>query len=143
MHKQQCSKPILMSHRARSRRPTLGAQLLLKESDFERFQRSEERHLHRRIEYRPDMAQVSPLVDRRGNGSRLDHYLSEIVLSARADIGFWFRQSLCKNVFWPLNLPKSCHPIGKSRASLGEKMQLGLLLRSIARRWRVKEFQLG
>jgi hypothetical protein len=70
-----------MSHRARSRRPTLGAQLLFKEPEFERPQRSEERRRHRRIEHRPNMAQVSLLAHQRGDGSRPDRYLSNLILA--------------------------------------------------------------
>jgi hypothetical protein len=69
-----------MSHRARSRRPTLGRQPLLKEPEFEHPQRIEKRRRHRRIEHRPDVAQVSALADQRGDRSWPDYYLSKIIL---------------------------------------------------------------
>jgi hypothetical protein len=75
------SKPVLMSHRARSHQPTLDAYFFMKDREYEHPQRSEERRCPRRLEHRPKMAQVSSIADQRGDGSRLDRYLSTIVLA--------------------------------------------------------------
>jgi hypothetical protein len=74
----ESSKPILMSHHPRSRQPTLGPHLRLKEPTFEHPQRTEERRRHHRIERPQAVAQVSPLAHQRGDNSRSNRYLPKI-----------------------------------------------------------------